>query len=77
MALTVTHTQETTPRTDLGSDMVRTCAKDTEPYAPPGVQTFTDIYRWDAAKGAYASATKNCREALQMPEIGMIATCPP
>jgi hypothetical protein len=40
------------------------CGEDEKPLAPEGKQTFTDIYRWDETKGAYASATDHLSKAL-------------
>lgn len=40
------------------------CGDDDKPLAPEGKQIFTDVYRWNEAKGAYASATNNLGKAL-------------
>ncbi len=56
-AVVLSVTQETTRQDE-------DCGEDDKPLAPEGKQTFTDVYRWDEAKGAYASATDNRGKAL-------------
>ncbi|MCC6918522.1 MAG: hypothetical protein IT548_04925 [Alphaproteobacteria bacterium] len=56
-AIEATIVQETTRQAE-------DCGDDSKPLAPEGKQTFTDIYRWDEAKGAYTSATANLAKAL-------------
>ena len=56
-AVEATIVQETTRQDEA-------CGEDSKPLAPEGRQTFTDIDRWDEAKGAYASATNDLANAL-------------
>jgi len=56
-AIVLSVTQETTRQDEE-------CGDDEKPLAPEGKQTFTDIYHWDEAKEAYASATNHLGQAL-------------
>lgn len=56
-AIALTVTQETTKEDE-------DCTDGSQPLAPLGTQTFTDVYRWDDAKGAYASPTNNLAQAV-------------
>ena len=59
-AVTVAVTQTTTPSGEA-------CDDRTPLSPPPNTATYADIYRWDAAAGAYATAT-HARDALMGPE---------